>query len=519
MGKIIYDHLGNPVDTGRLREQQATPTVTGVRPLLSDHPSRGLNPGKLARVLLNAEDGDATAYLELAEDMEEKDPHYLAVLGTRKRAVSQLDITVTPASESKDDRHNADLVERFLDREVLEDELFDLLDAIGKGYSVLEIIWDTTGNEWLPSELVWRDPRWFSFDKKDGRTLLLKDDNSLVPLYPYSFLVHMPKAKSGLAIRGGLARPVSWYWMFKSYGIRDWVTFSEVYGQPIRVGKYGGSATEAQKEVLLKALRMIGTDAAAMIPESMQLEFVKTAVGGSSDMYESKSDWFDRQVTMAVLGQTGTTELKGAGSYAAANVHDSVRNDIRRADLAQLRATLNQQLVVPIVAFNRGPQKAYPKIKIGLPNDVAPMDAVKAVKTMVDMGARIGVKDLTDRFGFSVPDDDDEIFTPAKKGTKADDDKPTEKASHAAQGADPDGDGGDGLDGLSDFLDDFTEIDNPILTQAMQAVAESDSYDDLKSRLNALSGGSAIDEKTRKSLEQAIFTAFLAGEVDADLSR
>ena len=39
-------------------------------------------------------------YLELAEDMEEKDLHYLSVLGTRKNAVAQLDLIVSAASSA-----------------------------------------------------------------------------------------------------------------------------------------------------------------------------------------------------------------------------------------------------------------------------------------------------------------------------------------------------------------------------------------------------------------------------------
>ena len=92
----LYDHLNRPIDMAKLRGEQAAPTLTGVRNILSGHPAQGLTPARLARLLREAEDGDATRYLELAEEMEEKDLHYLAVLGTRKRAVSQLDITVEP---------------------------------------------------------------------------------------------------------------------------------------------------------------------------------------------------------------------------------------------------------------------------------------------------------------------------------------------------------------------------------------------------------------------------------------
>ena len=86
----------------------------------------------------------------------------------------------------------------------------DSLDAVGKGFSACEILWDTEGKAWYPSSILWRDPRWFEFDRLDGVTLRLKGENGLPePLAPAKFITHVHKSKSGLPIRGGLARPVA----------------------------------------------------------------------------------------------------------------------------------------------------------------------------------------------------------------------------------------------------------------------------------------------------------------------
>ena len=81
----LYDAYGREVDTEQLRDEQAAPTMAGVRNIYSVmHPSVGLTPERLAGILRQAEFGDPFLYLELAEEMEEKDLHYLAVLGTRR---------------------------------------------------------------------------------------------------------------------------------------------------------------------------------------------------------------------------------------------------------------------------------------------------------------------------------------------------------------------------------------------------------------------------------------------------
>src|SRR5579871_3872138 len=91
----LYDAYGREVETARLREEQAAATVAGVRNIYAvAHPAVGLTPERLASLLQQAEFGDPFQYLELAEEMEEKDLHYLAVLGTRKQALAGLDLVI-----------------------------------------------------------------------------------------------------------------------------------------------------------------------------------------------------------------------------------------------------------------------------------------------------------------------------------------------------------------------------------------------------------------------------------------
>jgi phage gp29-like protein len=89
--------------------------MTGVRNIYSVmHPSVGLTPEKLGAVLRQAEFGDPFLYLELAEEMEEKDLHYLAVLSTRKETVAGLQLAVRPASGEAADVRNAEMMRDML---------------------------------------------------------------------------------------------------------------------------------------------------------------------------------------------------------------------------------------------------------------------------------------------------------------------------------------------------------------------------------------------------------------------
>ena len=451
----LYDAYGREVDTAQLRAEQAAPTMAGVRNINSTmHPSAGLTPEKLSAILRQAEAGDPYLYLELAEEMEEKDLHYLAVLGTRKETIGGLELTIRAASGEAEDMRIGDMVRDLLLGGTLNltDALFDVLDAIGKGFSATEIIWDTSGREWLPVRLIWRDPRWFLFDwisgeqllvrtlTEEGQSIMAEDQRGdthfesrfskyhgrnagglwtgfqpmTAPLDPFKFIVHFARAKSGLPIRGGLARAAGWSYLFKNYVLKDWVTFAEVFGQPLRLGKYGPGATDADKQSLLSAVANIGTDAAAIIPDSMLIEFTEARQTGSAELYERFCEYLDRQVSKAVLGQTLTTDLpRGAGSRAAAQVHDEVRRDILAADARRLGETLTRDLIRPVVDLNAGPQRRYPRLELVLPSDQDDQAFANIVAELADRGVRIAQKTVLERLGLPMAAANESILAAA----------------------------------------------------------------------------------------------------------
>lgn len=405
----IIDQWGNPVSTAMLKKEQAAPTMSGVRRPNTEHQASGLTPGRLARLLKTSINGDPEAYLALAEDMEERDLHYAGVLMARKLQVAGLELTVEAASDKPDDVQNADMIRSFIERDEFETELVDILDAIGKGFSATEIIWETSSSQWEPAALKWRDPRWFRFADEDGETPLLRDVSGDVPLAPFKWVFHQAKVKSGLPIRGGIARAVCWTYLFKSFTTKDWAIFCEAYGQPLRLGKWGEGASEKDKETLLQAVSNIGVDYSAIVPASMSVEFIKADISGSHELYLKRADWLDQQVSKLVLGQTGTTDAI-AGGYAVGKVHDGVKADIERSDAKQLAATLNRDLVKPYIDLNQGPQKAYPKVRIGRPEQVDTSKWLGDVKTFVSMGGKVGQSIVRDKLGLEEPGTDEELL-------------------------------------------------------------------------------------------------------------
>lgn len=411
---------GRPLRSELLREEIAAPALGTVRSIQSGHPAQGIDPARLAGLLLAAEQGDAIAYFELAEEMEEKDLHYLSVMGTRKRAVAQLPIEVEPADESAQAKEDAKFVEeQLLDRDLLEHELFHVLDAVGKGVSSCEIIWRTTSSLWTIKDIKWRDPRWFEFDRTDGETLRLRGNMGPEDLPAAKFITHLHPAKSGLPIRSGLARIAAWGYMFKNFSLKDWAVFLEAFGHPLRLGKYGPNESEENKRILERALRSLGTDAAAAFPETMSVEFVDRKAGTApNDLWRSHAEYFDLQISKAVLGQTNTTDAQAGGlGSGQADVHNEVRGDIERADAKLLAATLNRDVVIPLVMLNRGVRDKYPRLKIGRPDPVDIETEVSTAEKLTAMGVQIDGEELRERAGLPAAQSPDRALQKPGGGT------------------------------------------------------------------------------------------------------
>ncbi len=417
----IVDKNGKPFKTEEqiLNEDIARAYTTGVRNPRPASVASTLAPHRLASLLRAVIDGaNPEEYMTLAEEMEERDLHYAAQLRTRKLAVAAIEPTVEAYSEEKADVELAERVREIMDDDKIPELFFDLLDGLGKGLSVVQILWDTKSTPWKPFDYKWVDPRYLRQDQESLEDILLirEDMPAGAPLEPYKFLVHTPRSKSGSVWRNGLARLVAVMYMLKSFTVRDWWAFAEVFGIPVRVGKYGANASEEDIKTLINAIGRIASDAGAVIPESMKMELIETAKGkGGETLFENMARWCDEQTSKAVLGQTMTAD--DGSSQSQANVHNDVRMDIAKWDARQLESCVNEYLVKPFVIMNYGVQAHYPKVRIRVPEPEDLKMLVDSITPLVDRGMKVPAYALRDKFGIAEPEANDDLLMPMSQAS------------------------------------------------------------------------------------------------------
>lgn len=504
---------GQPIELDVLREEISAPSVTGIRQVWHSSVASGLTPSRLAQVLASAAEGDAYDYLTLAEEMEERDMHYASVLGTRKLAIVGLSVSVEAASDAAEDVRLADAVRAIVDEAEFGEMISHLVDAIGKGYAVSEIVWDRSGKTWMP-QFHERDPRWFRYDRDTGTELRLldqQDPSNGITLPPYKFLVHRPRIRSGLPIRGGLARLAAPAYMCKAWTWRDWMAFADIYGLPMRLGTYGPAASKDDILKLISAVANLGSDAAAVVPQSTQISFQQAAnVAGAGDFFEKLAQFWDKQISKGVLGQTMTAD--DGSSNSQAQVHQLVRLDILEADAKALSNTLQRQLLAPFIALNFAHQGKLPRIKVVVPQPEDTKALVDALSKLVPLGLKVEQSVIRDKLGIPDPAEDAELLgAPAPAAAPAPAlNRELPRARNAAQDADP-----STADLIADRLStEAAAAHREWLFRIEQIVEEADSMEALRDAL--LNAFSDLPTGQMTQVMQAAFAvAELAGRFEA----
>jgi phage gp29-like protein len=368
------------VDTGKLQESQSA-AVGWVNQQFAEHPTRGLTPQRLHAILTEAEQGNLQAQSDLFADMEERDAHLFSELSKRKRSLLTVPWGINPprnASE-QEKKQAQEVADWFAEIPDFEDVILDALDGIGHGYSAQEIDWGLNQKIWLPSSLEYIPPRHFQvptlMSGLSQDEVRLRDGSiDGAELTECGWLVHKHKAKSGYLARSGLHRVLSWPYLFKNYAVRDLAEFLEIYGLPMRLGKYPTGASDQEKMTLLRAVTQIGHNAAGIIPAGMSIDF-EEAAKGTADPHLAMIKWAELSTSKAVLGGTLTTQADGKTSTnALGSVHNEVRKELTLSDSKQLESSFNQYLIGAMMRINRpdvDPAR-YPKFAFDLtePEDI-----------------------------------------------------------------------------------------------------------------------------------------------------
>lgn len=325
------------------------------------------------------------------------DAHLDAVKNKRFASITSRAWTI---DGSKSDQKKAKFVEEYLWNIDLRNVISQMLEAIGFGYAVHEIVWNIVqtdlGTLILPTAIKDRKQEWFKFDS-DSKLLLQTNDGSRREMPERKFLVTRNRPTTANPYGNAVYSRCFWPLAFKKGGLKFWMLFVEKYGMPKAIGKVPPTATEKEQQDFLKMLVGLVRDAVAVIPQTGSVELLE-AGAANANPHKAIVDWADQAMSKAWLGETLTTEqTSSGGTQAMATVHNDVRADLALDDAAMIESSINQ-LIRWIYEINWPNEKEIPWMNIILPEDLQEARLNRDIK-LTQLGVKFNAQYITDVYG------------------------------------------------------------------------------------------------------------------------
>lgn len=225
----------------------------------------------------------------------------------------------------------------------------------------------------------------------------------------------------------GMWRGMSRWYLLKRYAIDDWGIHSEKAALRVAERKIEdasqGSTKDARKE-LAEALYEAAKDAVVVLPDGFSLKLVE-ATANTRDIYEAQVNAANLAIGIQALGHNLTSEVSGAGSFAAGKIGDSVRLDYKRGDNEAVSTFAHDELLVHWASVNFGDADValWPSYPVEPPRDKkAEADTfaqvAKGVSTLLAAGAPIDARAVLEKHEIATISKEEETKRQADKAAQ-----------------------------------------------------------------------------------------------------
>ena len=455
--KVTTKASGAPVS--RAGKVTGKPSAAATpRPLSQQYLRLGpQNPAGVSAIMREADTGYMWRLCDLLEEFRHKDSHLQTVVSRRERALANLPYQLIPASDKRRDLKIAAWVEGVvrqmgstsafgLELRSFSDALVHLNAGVIHGYGVGELPWGRDGRYVRPIGFLPMAPRRFIYSQLDAG---LRWYDVMGPLSPYPgvdllrdwpegrALVHQPRINgAATGAREGLARPLIWAALFRNWTITDWHRLAELAWKPYRIGTYQKDrVVHPDVEILEEALALLTSTGFAAIPDSVKVEmsYAKNRGAGMEGLHGGLAEFLAGEMSKVTLGSTLTVEQGKVGTQALGNVHQDVTQETRDADARSVEATIQRQLIAPLVRYNFGnvPLPTFRFVTEEGQDLAALADALKKLGS--DLKLKIPAKWVRATFGIPEPEIGEELLDGSVRVDPAELAKQQAEAAQAAQ--------------------------------------------------------------------------------------
>lgn len=415
---VAVDEMGRDL-TPTSKPPSAAMFLPRVRDRYTSSFQQQWTPDRIAWALQQAEIGDFSQQAELCEYMEDRDGILGGFMQTRRLAPAGLRWHADPRPNT-DDPDLAMEIAAFTEGELRSIETFDhtrrdMFDAIGKGISALRVNWQEGGrtkqSRFRIDSIDWINAKRYRFHWAKEQFLILPDDWSSgdmptspfdhvnanylavgVAPPPWKVLLHRSRVFTTHPGRAGLLRRISFPFAARNLALKDFMVYCEIFGMPLRLGKYTEASSDEDRAALASALVDLGSDSAAIVSDETMIEF-PTARQAGPVPYRLLREDCSKEYEILVLGQEHTNTSNKHGNRANTESGGAkVKQDLLEADALDGIVSLSRDIAYPIVGFSKygwlAASKYSPIIKLEYEPE---QDYEKMIATDVPLHVSLGL--------------------------------------------------------------------------------------------------------------------------------
>ena len=392
------------------------------------NPIASLNPQLLAQHL----DAFATGYLSSfaldAQAIKRRDDVISVALPKREKAVSRRGYAVhltdgldlqDPVIKARAEEHQAAL-KYFFDNLTATNALDQnerggmrllvrqMMESVGFRYAVHEIVWEPrveNGKNRLTATFTYVPLQFF--ENTTGRLRFLESYFGATegkPMEDDAWLI---------TVGDGIMEALSVAWMFKQLSLKDWVSFNELLGTPIRIGKTNATPESPAWNTLVEALDAIGQDFAAVISEGSTIDFIESGKTGGQT-FAPLIERMDRAIATICRGADLSTMSAGAGAGQGASLQGDESDLLEEDDAAMISESLLHVSRIVIRELFGPEEQPLAYVSIVVPERKDAAQCRENMKLLVDMGAKVSAKWAHDELGVPVASEGDDLLVKAQ---------------------------------------------------------------------------------------------------------
>jgi len=379
------------------------------------NPIRNLTPQLLSSQLDSFEAGYLSSAALTFDKIEDRDDILRGVTLKRKKSVSRHGYEILTTEDTPRAERQKEVLEFFYNNLSCSNAVDrnyrggvsllvrQMMDAVGKRYAAHEIIWKPT-SQGMTAEFLFV-PLWF-FENTTGRLRYLENVGATAG-------VDLNEAEWMITASDGLMCACSVAYMYKNMPLKDWVIYSERHGMPGMHGQTSAAEGSTEWNALVTALQNFGVDWSMVTNEGVQIDQVDMTSKGELP-YPKLVDRMDRVMSALWRGADLSTLSSGKGDGTGASLQGAETELLEVDDAQMITEILNEQVDKWVIKFTIGDDEALAYIKINTSTKKDTALDLKVDAFLIDNGVPVSQQDLAERYNRSLPDDQENLASPAR---------------------------------------------------------------------------------------------------------